>query len=193
MAITALATIKSWFQRQDKPTETQFSDTWDSFWHKLETVPKSTIELYETVTHPSYVITRSVNDDGSFIITVKYKVALGSAYGLTLIPVANAQIFFTEYSDVKLDSVDSSAQITLSRFYTETTIATFPLLYIVYGNQKGMYQAYHNTSFFSQQDYDPGRNLYLDISAVGVTMSVVSSTGNESWRRLTLKGYYQKN
>lgn len=36
MAIISLATIKSYFQTGDKPTQGQFADTWDSLCHKNE-------------------------------------------------------------------------------------------------------------------------------------------------------------
>ncbi|MDI1257327.1 MAG: hypothetical protein PSV16_14630 [Flavobacterium sp.] len=41
--ITALSIIKDWFKTGKKPTERQFSDTWDSFWHKSEGIPKNRI------------------------------------------------------------------------------------------------------------------------------------------------------
>jgi hypothetical protein len=44
MAITALNTIKSWFQKYDYPTEEQFSSAWDSFWHKLESIAMTSID-----------------------------------------------------------------------------------------------------------------------------------------------------
>jgi len=40
------STVKSWFQQYDKPTESQFSDTWDSFWHKDEMIPTSKVEEF---------------------------------------------------------------------------------------------------------------------------------------------------
>ncbi|MDR0873365.1 MAG: hypothetical protein LBN27_07870 [Prevotellaceae bacterium] len=45
MAIQTLQIIKSWFRKGLYPTEGQFSDTWDSFWHKTdELIPMSRIE-----------------------------------------------------------------------------------------------------------------------------------------------------
>jgi hypothetical protein len=44
MAIRTLKTIKSWFRTGLKPTQSQFSDTWDSFRHKDEKVPVKDIE-----------------------------------------------------------------------------------------------------------------------------------------------------
>lgn len=42
--MTALNTIKSWFRTGLKPTQTQFWSTWDSFWHKEEKIPQSSID-----------------------------------------------------------------------------------------------------------------------------------------------------
>jgi len=39
-----LATIKSWFETGDYPTQEEFWDTWDSFWHKNEKIPGTSIE-----------------------------------------------------------------------------------------------------------------------------------------------------
>lgn len=38
MAIQSLATIKSWFETGDYPTQQQFADAWDSFWHKQQAI-----------------------------------------------------------------------------------------------------------------------------------------------------------
>lgn len=44
----SLSQIKSWFKKGLYPTESQFSNTWDSFWHKDEQIPLSVIaELTE--------------------------------------------------------------------------------------------------------------------------------------------------
>jgi hypothetical protein len=42
--VTSLATIKEWFKTGARPDQSQFSATWDSFWHKHEGV---------VVKHPS--------------------------------------------------------------------------------------------------------------------------------------------
>ena len=44
MAKQALNTIKSWFKRGAKPTQQQFSDTFDSFVHKDDLIPQEKIE-----------------------------------------------------------------------------------------------------------------------------------------------------
>jgi len=44
MAKQTLNIIKNWFKTGLKPTQAQFWDTWDSFWHKDETIPTSSIE-----------------------------------------------------------------------------------------------------------------------------------------------------
>lgn len=39
-----LNTIKNWFKTGLKPTQQQFWDTWDSFWHKEDNIPVANIE-----------------------------------------------------------------------------------------------------------------------------------------------------
>ncbi|MGR3790028.1 hypothetical protein ACUXZJ_11560 [Flavobacterium sp. TN-1] len=51
--MTAKENIKKWFKTGSKPTEEQFSATWDSFWHKSEKIPINQIEgitqVYESI------------------------------------------------------------------------------------------------------------------------------------------------
>jgi hypothetical protein len=42
--MASLNTIKNWFKTGLKPTQQQFWDTWDSFWHKDENIPVANIE-----------------------------------------------------------------------------------------------------------------------------------------------------
>lgn len=44
MAKVNLSTIKNWFKTGLIPTQTQFWDTWDSFFHKDEQIPASSIQ-----------------------------------------------------------------------------------------------------------------------------------------------------
>ncbi len=44
MAKVSLSTIKNWFKTKLEPTQAQFWDTWDSFWHKDEMIPYTQIE-----------------------------------------------------------------------------------------------------------------------------------------------------
>ena len=43
MAIQTLNTIKNWFRTGLKPSEAQFWDTWDSFWHKADEIPTASV------------------------------------------------------------------------------------------------------------------------------------------------------
>ncbi len=53
MAVVTITTIKNWFKTGLKPTQAQFWDTWDSFWHKHEQIPVDNIiglqPLYDAV------------------------------------------------------------------------------------------------------------------------------------------------
>ena len=42
--MVSLNTIKNWFKTGLKPTQEQFWDTWDSFWHKNENIPVDKID-----------------------------------------------------------------------------------------------------------------------------------------------------
>ncbi|MBB6499106.1 hypothetical protein [Pedobacter cryoconitis] len=44
MSKQSINTIKNWFKTGLKPSQLQFWDTWDSFWHKDQTIPSSAIE-----------------------------------------------------------------------------------------------------------------------------------------------------
>ncbi|MFP9114595.1 hypothetical protein ACLI1A_11680 [Flavobacterium sp. RHBU_3] len=45
--INSISTILGWFKAGKKPTEQQYADSWQSFWHKEEIIPQSTIENLE--------------------------------------------------------------------------------------------------------------------------------------------------
>ncbi len=47
MAVTALNIIKNWFKTGLKPTQAQFWATWDSFWHKDQSIPQANITNLE--------------------------------------------------------------------------------------------------------------------------------------------------
>lgn len=44
MSIVSLNTIKNWFKTGLKPTQAQFWDAWDSFYHKSTNIPAANIE-----------------------------------------------------------------------------------------------------------------------------------------------------
>ena len=76
MAITDKNTIYSWFQTDDFPTEAQFRATWDSFWHKSESIPMSQItglnQLFQQTATVAQVNGKA-NIDGSNIDVSAYQ------------------------------------------------------------------------------------------------------------------------
>jgi len=44
MAKQSLSQIKNWFRTRLKPTQQQYWDVWDSFWHKDQKIPTATVE-----------------------------------------------------------------------------------------------------------------------------------------------------
>lgn len=69
MAIVSLNTIKNWFKTGLRPTQAQFWDSWDSFWHKSDSIPMSSIEGLEdafgNIDFPQISKTSSLLNDGS--------------------------------------------------------------------------------------------------------------------------------
>ena len=49
MAIQTLNVIKNWFKTGLKPSEAQFGDTWDSFWHKQDAIPVASVTGLDTI------------------------------------------------------------------------------------------------------------------------------------------------
>lgn len=80
MAITDKNTIYNWFQTDAFPTEAQFKATWDSFWHKSESIPVSQItglnELFIQTASVSQ-LNQKANKDGSNIDVYNYSLKLG--------------------------------------------------------------------------------------------------------------------
>lgn len=76
MAITDKNTIYSWFQTDDFPTEDQFRATWDSFWHKSESIPMSQItglnQLFQQTATVAQ-LNNKANVDGSNIDVSAYQ------------------------------------------------------------------------------------------------------------------------
>jgi hypothetical protein len=68
MALQKLITIKNWFKTGLKPTQNQFWDTWDSFWHKGEKIPVAAVEGIDELlqTKASKVLLdRHIDDDNA--------------------------------------------------------------------------------------------------------------------------------
>ena len=49
MAKQSLNTIKNWFKTRLKPTQAQFWDTWDSFWHKDDSIPTTSVTNLDNI------------------------------------------------------------------------------------------------------------------------------------------------
>ena len=79
MATTALITIKNWFKTNLKPTQEQFWAWMDSFWHKGEKIPITSIDDIENILNAkadAEALTNHVVDDnaheGLFVKTKIY-------------------------------------------------------------------------------------------------------------------------
>lgn len=61
MAVININTIKSWFVTGAKPVQTQFASWLDSFWHKEETLPISSITNLQNVLNQKADIAQVAN------------------------------------------------------------------------------------------------------------------------------------
>jgi hypothetical protein len=80
MAVFDLNTIKSWFVKNARPTAQQFSDTWDSFWHKNDKLPVSDINAAQV----QIVVEYYPNDDTAQTVKETFNVLTvpyGYGYG----------------------------------------------------------------------------------------------------------------
>lgn len=78
MAVS-ISTIKNWFRKGLRPTESQFSTTWDSFWHKDEQIPIENIDgLEETLDAKIEEALNSINQFAPTINSVTPSSALPS-------------------------------------------------------------------------------------------------------------------
>lgn len=76
MATTDKNTIYSWFQTDDFPTEEQFRATWDSYWHKSESIPMSQITGLNQLFQQTATVAQlndKANVDGSNINVSAYQ------------------------------------------------------------------------------------------------------------------------
>lgn len=74
-----LTTIKNWFKTGLRPTEEQFSDTWDSFVHKSDKLPIAQVEGIETVFEAINAAVLEVQTDGA-IPTLQQVLEQGNTY-----------------------------------------------------------------------------------------------------------------
>lgn len=68
MAIQTLATLKNWFKTGLKPTQGQFWDTWDSFWHKSDKIPIDSVDGLDTIINNT--VTQEVIDNTVKNVTI---------------------------------------------------------------------------------------------------------------------------
>ena len=145
MAITDKNTIYNWFQTDAFPTEAQFKATWDSFWHKSESIPVSQItglnELFIQTASVSQ-LNQKANKDGSNIDIIGYSLKLGinnllqkGSYNGTaqnlkdeIDQKVNLKIFpsFNDFPPVNtLDSIENTNDFYLDRYTGEIFIVMY--------------------------------------------------------------------
>lgn len=102
MAITDKNTIYNWFQTDAFPTEAQFKATWDSFWHKSESIPMSSISGLNQMFQQTATLGQlnaKANIDGSNIDVSAYQSKLQLA-----------QLIATAKQEVKYELLDGAPE-----------------------------------------------------------------------------------
>ncbi|MDR1116208.1 MAG: hypothetical protein LBL33_08720 [Tannerella sp.] len=111
--MVSLSQIFDWFKTGKTPTEQQFRDTWQSFWHKSEKIPSSKIEDdYMLIDNPGSSIILS-----STATVVRVKCAAGGVYNISLhpdrAPLSDVYVIFTNETvspaTVRIDAAYLSA------------------------------------------------------------------------------------
>jgi hypothetical protein len=70
MAIKQRDLIKTWFETGDFPTQQQFWDAWDSYWHKEDAIPIAAVSgladiLYTIPVNTNQIINGSISGTGT--------------------------------------------------------------------------------------------------------------------------------
>ncbi|HBL74257.1 MAG: hypothetical protein A2W90_18055 [Bacteroidetes bacterium GWF2_42_66] len=92
MANQTLSVIKNWFRTGLKPTQAQFWDTWDSFWHKDEKIPIDTVD--QLITTLNSKVSQQYVDNSLAALA-----ATGKADTVNLIPGTQTVNFRTAFAE----------------------------------------------------------------------------------------------
>lgn len=112
----AIENIKSFFKTGLKPTQEQFSATWDSFWHKSEKIPIGQIEGIQEV----YNAINSINQNQQ---------------NPRVVPIGQLQIFkvYPNTNNNILESGDFVVGFVEGQFINATYLGGDPQLLLSYG------------------------------------------------------------
>ena len=105
MAVRPLSTIKSWFETNDIPTQTQFWDTWDSFWHKEEGIPTTGVTDLDTIIGDLYAQIASVS--GSLSLP-SAKILVGNASNVATPMILSGDATIDNVGALSLATVNSN-------------------------------------------------------------------------------------
>lgn len=141
MAVTALNNIKNWFKTGLKPTQNQFWDTWDSFFHKGEKIPVASIEGIDDLLQ-SKVSSTHLNDANAHTDLFNNKLDKGGYTGNA--KTLSDRIEAIKYPDALLSSVPPTRV---------GNLVTFPAsMYIARINQTQVLNAVYSTTITAATD-----------------------------------------
>lgn len=132
MAVININTIKSWFVTGAKPVQTQFASWLDSFWHKEETLPISSITNLQNVLNQKADIAQVANTNIVLLPpgSTSYNVAEGTLIShITFLNVPAPFTFaavlpdFSKYVDEV--EVANNDVVDCKKFFAESTVIEF--------------------------------------------------------------------
>jgi ABC-type branched-subunit amino acid transport system substrate-binding protein len=127
MPKVSLPTIKNWFKTGLKPTQSQFWDTWDSFWHKDDQIPSSSITGLDAVLAGA-ATQQYVNDAIANIQNaITYQDMQGNGTNTVVVTAFTMPTSDTNYM-VTLDGIERRKGATMDFTVSGNTITFFRVL-----------------------------------------------------------------
>lgn len=142
MSKVALNTIKNWFKTGLKPTQAQFWDTWDSFWHKDDSIAAENINglpaLFDAKADTEALQNHQNNEDAHGLATIRdnLQTLAQSVEEIEEQIAAPSSLTIVRYGD----DVDADGNLDLS----SEDIPTNPKPVVYVDNVTGAWQAQYN-------------------------------------------------
>jgi hypothetical protein len=143
-----------------------------------------------------YEVFGTIGISGDTTVRIKYKVGDGRSYSVDVFDAAPAHVYFMEFTDVVenvyIDKV-FSGDWTIDKFYNKDNAVVVALA----GAVRGDYIIYHDIDYGTPVYVSSSSPDMIDITTTPITFTYTGDIGaiqptGDSWRIITLKGYYIK-
>lgn len=185
MAVTPKITLKGWFKRGKKPTQEQFADLIDSFFHKNESIPIAKVTNLQTALNNCASITQL--DALAASISAAEIVNLGNRstdYALAFEKRRFITVNFTSEVDITLDDTDA---VLLNDVIIQGT-GTSPVFSAAYEKISGAWVDESDVINFVTFKYiSSSRVLYYITQQFSGAVSSIVHYG-DNWRDIVIDG-----